>query len=101
MNRGDAYKVVICNHSGTIAIYDKKKNQYFSPLLDGPIEYDIQDKEIINNFFEIFKQKNYCIEYNGHHDAESLLNYGISDKIWSETMPEKNDNFAIFCYPKE
>ena len=41
MNRGDAYKVVICNHSGTIAIHNKETNQLYSPSIDGPIKYDV------------------------------------------------------------
>ena len=46
MERGDAYKLAICNHSGTIAIYERSSNQFFSPILDGPIQYDIHGKEI-------------------------------------------------------
>ena len=49
MTRGDKYKMVVCNHTGTMAVYDKTKNQYFSPLLDGPIEFDVQDKEVVNS----------------------------------------------------
>ena len=46
---GDKYKVVVCNHTGTIAIYDKKKDQYYSPLVDGGIEFDIEGKDIVNS----------------------------------------------------
>jgi DNA-directed RNA polymerase II subunit RPB2 len=49
MTRGDKYKVAICNHSGTIAIYDKKSNNFFSPLIDGPIEANIEGKDIIKS----------------------------------------------------
>jgi DNA-directed RNA polymerase II subunit RPB2 len=44
MNRGDAYKVAICNHTGTLAIYNKETNHFYSPIVDGPIQYDILDK---------------------------------------------------------
>jgi hypothetical protein len=44
MNRGDAYKVAICNHTGTLAIYNKETDHFYSPLADGPIQYDILDK---------------------------------------------------------
>ena len=47
MTRGDKYKMAICNHSGTIAIYDKETNNFFSPLIDGPIEAKIEGKDII------------------------------------------------------
>tara|TARA_A100001015_G_scaffold321456_1_gene452303 strand:+ start:423 stop:5441 length:5019 start_codon:yes stop_codon:yes gene_type:complete len=49
MNRGDKYKLAICNHSGTIAIYDENKNNFYSPIIDGPIEYDIDGKEIVES----------------------------------------------------
>ena len=45
MERGDKYKMAICNHTGTIAIYDSEKNSFFSPLVDGPINYDPEDKK--------------------------------------------------------
>lgn len=47
MTRGDKYKVAICNHSGTIAIYDKQSQNFFSPLLDGPIQANIENKDKI------------------------------------------------------
>ena len=47
MIRGDKYKMAICNHSGTIAIYDKESKNFFSPLIDGPIEAKIEGKDII------------------------------------------------------
>ena len=49
MNRGDKYQMAICNHSGTMAIYDKKTNHFYSPILDGPIEFDMEGKEIIHS----------------------------------------------------
>ena len=45
MNRGDKYKMAICNHTGTIAIYDKKNKNLYSPSLDGPIVYNFKDRE--------------------------------------------------------
>ena len=45
MNRGDKYRMAVCNHSGTIAIYDKEQKQFFSPILDGPIKYDMEDND--------------------------------------------------------
>ena len=44
MNRGDAYKVAICNHTGTLAIYNKETDHFYSPLVDGPIQYEVLDK---------------------------------------------------------
>ncbi len=48
MERGDKYKMAICNHSGTIAIYDSERKHFFSPLVDGPIMYDPEDKSNMN-----------------------------------------------------
>ena len=39
VDRGDKYYMAICNHSGTIAIHNKKKNTFFSPYIDGPIVF--------------------------------------------------------------
>ena len=44
MKRGDMYKMAICNHTGSLAIYDKLNDQFYSPILDGPIEFDIKNK---------------------------------------------------------
>lgn len=49
MNRGDKYQMAICNHSGTMAIYDKQTNHFYSPILDGPIEFDMEGKEVIHS----------------------------------------------------
>lgn len=48
MTRGDKYQVAICNQSGTIAIYDKKTRNLYSPIIDGPIQADIEGKDIVN-----------------------------------------------------
>jgi len=44
MTRGDTYKVAVCNHSGTLAIYNKETHHFYSPMVDGPIKYDSIDK---------------------------------------------------------
>ena len=49
MNRGDKYKMAICNHSGTMAIYNKENKQFYSPIIDGPIEFDVEGKEVIRS----------------------------------------------------
>ena len=47
MTRGDKYRMVICNQSGTIAIHDKVSNNLYSPILDGPIISNIEGKHNI------------------------------------------------------
>ena len=49
MKRGDEYKMVVCNHSGNIAIYNKNLNNFYSPSVDGPIYYDMDENRITPN----------------------------------------------------
>ncbi len=39
MERGDAYKLAICNVSGMAAIYNPAKKLFLSPMADGPIRF--------------------------------------------------------------
>jgi len=43
MKRGDEYKLAICNQSGTIAIYNKVMDNFYSPMVDGPITFDLEN----------------------------------------------------------
>ena len=59
MEKGDKYFMAVCNHSGMIAIYNSSKNQFLSPLLDGPLNFttDLENKihlETINRFGRSF-----------------------------------------------
>jgi DNA-directed RNA polymerase II subunit RPB2 len=37
--RGDEYFIAVCNKTGCLAIYNKSKNLFLSPLADGPIKF--------------------------------------------------------------
>lgn len=39
MTRGDKYKIAICNTSGLVAIYNPHKHLFYSPSVDGPINF--------------------------------------------------------------
>ena len=39
MERGDKYRMAICNTTGLISIYNKDLNLFISPMADGPIKY--------------------------------------------------------------
>ena len=39
VNRGDEYYMGICNQSGVLAIYNEAKKIFFSPMVDGPIQF--------------------------------------------------------------
>jgi DNA-directed RNA polymerase II subunit RPB2 len=45
MTRGDYYRMAICNHSGTIAIYNKNTQNFYSPLVDGPLQFESIDTQ--------------------------------------------------------
>jgi len=39
MERGDEYYMAVCNKTGMIAIYNKAKNLFLSPSVDGPVNF--------------------------------------------------------------
>lgn len=39
MERGDKYKIAVCNTTGLLAIYNPSKNIFMSPMADGPIKF--------------------------------------------------------------
>ena len=39
MERGDKYKMAVCNTTGLIAIYNPAKNLFLSPMADGPLRF--------------------------------------------------------------
>ena len=39
MERGDKYKIAVCNTTGLFAIYNPSKNLFLSPMADGPIKF--------------------------------------------------------------
>jgi DNA-directed RNA polymerase II subunit RPB2 len=39
MEKGDKYYMAVCNQSGMIAIYNSSKNQFLSPMIDGPLQF--------------------------------------------------------------
>ena len=40
LERGDDYQMAVCNKTGTIAIYNKEKDLFISPMVDGPIVFN-------------------------------------------------------------
>ena len=40
MERGDKYKMAICNKTGTIAVYNESRNLFYSLLSDGPLNFE-------------------------------------------------------------
>jgi DNA-directed RNA polymerase II subunit RPB2 len=45
LERGDNYHMAVCNKTGTIAIYNKEKDLFISPMVDGPIVFNRKGDE--------------------------------------------------------
>jgi hypothetical protein len=39
MERGDNYQMVVCNTTGALAIYNKSRDLFMSPMADGPLRF--------------------------------------------------------------
>jgi len=39
MERGDEYQMVVCNTTGTLAIYNRARDLFMSPMADGPLHF--------------------------------------------------------------
>jgi hypothetical protein len=39
MERGDEYQMVVCNTTGALAIYNKARDLFMSPMADGPLRF--------------------------------------------------------------
>jgi DNA-directed RNA polymerase II subunit RPB2 len=67
MNRGDSYKLAICNQSGNIALYNKEQDMFYSLSIDGPLKYDNDENpspQLITKFGKSFSIINvpYCFK---------------------------------------
>ena len=40
MVRGDEFYMAVCNQTGSVAIYNERKNIFLSPMLDGPLKFN-------------------------------------------------------------
>jgi DNA-directed RNA polymerase beta subunit len=46
--RGDEYFIAVCNKTGCLAIYNKSRNLFLSPLADGPIQFNTSADGILS-----------------------------------------------------
>ena len=84
MKRGDEYTIPICNHSGSIAVYDATHNNFHSPMIDGPIEFNTEDKDSIT----ANKISKYAKEF-------SLVNVPYSFKLLMHELTTLNCHMRI------
>ena len=99
MERGDKFKMAVCNTSGMIAIYNPNKNVFISPMADGPIKYV---GSIDNNTMHIenvtqFGRNFSVIEvpYSMKLLMQELMSINISMRIITEDNIEQIENMSF------
>ena len=85
MERSDNYQMAICNKTGMLAIYNRSKNLFMSPMADGPIQY-IGDIE--NNDMKIIKVTKYGRDF-------SIVNVPYSLKLLIQELQTMNIQMRI------
>lgn len=87
MIRGDEYYMAVCNKTGTIAIYNKGKNLFMSPMSDGPIKFNstIDNKMNIENITKYGRSFSVVrIPYSFKLLMQELLTMNIQMRIITE-----------------
>ena len=86
VDRGDKFYLAICNHSGTIAIFNSSKNIMFSPYVDGPIVFD--DTDLLNS--------EHCQSYTTQFGKEfSIIQIPYSLKLLMQELTTINVQMRI------
>ena len=98
MERGDKYKLAICNHSGMIAIYNASKDQFISPMVDGPLKFstDLENHshlETISKFGRKFSIVN--IPYSFKLLMQELAAINIQMRIITEDNINQFENMSF------
>ena len=100
LTRGDEYYMAICNKSGTIAIYNPSTNVFFSPMVDGPVQFNttldgkmnIQNVSRFGRTFSIVK-----VPYSLKLMMQELLVMNIQMRIITE---DNVDQLMSMSYSK-
>ena len=85
MERSDNYHMAICNKTGMLAIYNRSKNLFMSPMADGPIQYV---GDIDNNDMNISKVTKYGRDF-------SIVNVPYSLKLLIQELQTMNIQMRI------
>ena len=97
MVRGDEYYIAVCNNSGLLAIYNKEKNIFISPAIDGPLNFTI-NKEGNHNIEHISdKAKNFSIlrvPYSFKLLIQELASMNIQIRIITSDNIEQISNMS-------
>ena len=98
MERGDKYKMAICNVSGMMAIYNPAKNVFLSPMADGPIKYSGSlDSNIHVDTISKFGRNFSIVEvpYSLKLLMQELLAINISMRIITEDNIEQLESMSF------
>ena len=99
MERGDSYRMAICNTTGMMAIYNPSKNVFLSPMADGPIKFtgNISDNSMhidsISQFGRHFSVVN--VPYSLKLLMQELLSVNVSMRIITEDNIEQLENMSF------
>ena len=97
MVRGDEYYIAVCNNSGLLAVYNKEKNIFISPAIDGPLNFTI-NKEGNHNVEHIStKGKNFSIlrvPYSFKLLIQELASMNIQIRIITSDNIEQISNMS-------
>ena len=99
MERGDKYKMAICNATGMMSIYNPSKNVFLSPMADGPIKYSgsLENNSIhidtVSKFGRNFSVVD--VPYSLKLLMQELLAMNISMRIITEDNIEQLENMTF------
>jgi DNA-directed RNA polymerase II subunit RPB2 len=113
--------MAICNHSGTIAIYNKEQNNFYSPIIDGPLAFEKIDSEtltpsLVTKYGKEFSivEVPYCLKLLIHEltamniqmrlitsdNIENLTSYGKHSLGKLNKFIERSENFIETTVPE-
>jgi DNA-directed RNA polymerase II subunit RPB2 len=99
MERGDSYKIAVCNNTGMLAIYNPSKDLFMSPMADGPVKFvsslDGKDMNIekVTKFGRNFSVVN--VPYSFKLLLQELNTCNVQMRIITEDNIEQLENLTF------
>ena len=99
MERGDKYKIAICNTTGMLAIYNPSQNIFMSPMADGPIRFteNVDGNEMSIETVSKFGRKFSLIEvpYSLKLLVQELQTINVQMRIITEDNIDQFENMTF------
>ena len=99
MERGDKYKIAVCNNSGMFAIYNSTKEIFLSPMVDGPLKYkgSMDNNDLHISTMSKFGRNFSIIEvpYSLKLLIQELLSINVGVRIITEDNIEQIENMTF------